>query len=133
MKYLLPNQASQTLNLTLNEGRTYYATTFTHYLMVISYEDSGLTTDNTLAQVLTVVSENNRNTEVTLTTVGLYYPEQGGAQRYRYKVYGQNSSSNIDPTNNVVVGEVEQGLLIVSNGEQFYNPINGSQEEIIYA
>jgi hypothetical protein len=64
--------------------------------------------------VATIVAENERDTELTVTTVGL---ENSG--QYFYEVYGQNSSSNIDPENAAVVGKCEQGRLILfKDGEQ---------------
>jgi hypothetical protein len=73
-----------------------------------------------LAQVLDVVNENQRATEVTMTTVGL---DVSGA--YSYYVYGQNSSSNLDPENAAVVGLVEQGTLIVRDPQEYFEPIAG--------
>ena len=132
MKYLLPNQANQTLNMTLAEGRSYYATAFTHYLMVIEQENTGATTENNLAQVLVVNSENTRNTEVTLTTVGLDYPETGGPYLYRYTVYGQNSASNLDPENAAVVGVVERGNIMISDNGEYYLTNTDTTNDVIY-
>ena len=132
MKYLLPNQANQTLNLTLAEGRSYYATAFTHYLMVIEQENTGATTENKLAQVLVVNYENTRNTEVTLTTVGLDYPETGGPYLYRYTVYGQNSTSNLDPENAAVVGVVERGNIMISDNGEYYLTNTDTTNDVIY-
>lgn len=117
MKYLNPNQANQTLHLTLSEGRQYFTTAFTHYLMVLQLEDNGTASNNQLAQVLTVVSENTRDTEVTLTTVGLTIEGQ-----YFYKVYGQNSASNLDPTNAAVVGLVESGRAFIGTPQETITP-----------
>jgi hypothetical protein len=36
-------------------------------------------------------------------------------------VYGQNSSSNIDPTNASVVGLVEKSLIILQDGTIFFD------------
>lgn len=132
MKCLSPNQANQILNLTLAEGRSYYATAFTHYLMVIEMENTGTETSNKLAQVLTVNYENTRNTEVTLTTVGLDYPETGGTYLYRYTVYGQNSASNIDPENAAVVGIVERGNIIISDNGSNYIINTETTNDTIY-
>ena len=132
MKYLLPNQANQILHLTLAEGRSYYATPFTHYLMIIEGEDTGIATDNKLAQVLVVNYENIRDTEVTLTTVGLPYPETGGSYLYRYIVYGQNSASNLNPNNSAVVGVVERGSLMISNNGNYYIENTTRDKEVIY-
>jgi hypothetical protein len=114
MIYLNHNAANQQINLTLNEGRTYFTEAFTHYLFILQYEDNTKTSNNRLAQVATIVSENERNTELTVTTVGLEYSGD-----YFYTVYGQNSASNTNPLNAAVVGEVEQGrAIILKDGEQ---------------
>ena len=117
MKYLNPNQANQILHLTLAEGRQFFDTAFTHYLMIIQLEDNGTTSNNRLAQVLTVISENTRDTEVRLTTVGLEIDGQ-----YYYEVYGQNSSSNLDPTNATVVGLVESGRIVMGDAPEIITP-----------
>lgn len=122
--------ANQTTWMTLAEGRLYYSTAFTHYLMVLTYMDGTIGDNGTqLAQVLDVVNENQRSTEVVLTTEGL-----SPAGQYRYEVYGQNSSSNLDPTDAVVVGLVERGTARISDGTTVFNTIEGNnlgQNEII--
>lgn len=112
MEYLTANTADQTLYLSLDEGRNFFDTEFTHYLVIITKEENS-NTGVSLAQVVTVVSEIARITEITLTTVSLTQPG-----RYRYEVYGQNSSSNIDPLNAAVVGIVERGLIEMSAEEE---------------
>jgi hypothetical protein len=121
MVYLNFDEADQTAYFTLDEGRQYYSTAFTHYLCVLCFGD-GTTAQATidLAQVLNVVNENQRVTEVTMTTEGLNVPGS-----YSYYIYGQNSSSNIDPTNAAVVGLVEQGTLIVRDPQEYFEPIAG--------
>ena len=116
MIYLTPNTAGQTVRLTLNEGRQYFTTAFTHYLVVILREENATDTGLNLAQVATVVSENDRVTTLTLTTVTLTMKGT-----YRYEVYGQNSNSNIDPLNAAVVGLVERGTCILDDGALPYD------------
>lgn len=112
MIYLLTDTANQTARLTLNEGRSYYTTSFTHYLLVLTYEMTG----ETLAQVVDVIDENERITTIELTTATLV-----DAGRYRYEVYGQNSSSNTNPTDASVVGLVEKGLFELTDGTNYYD------------
>jgi hypothetical protein len=100
--------------------------------MVIEQENTGATTENKLAQVLVVNYENTRNTEVTLTTVGLDYPETGGAYLYRYTVYGQNSASNLDPENAAVVGVVERGNIMISDNGEYYLTNTDTTNDVIY-
>jgi len=112
MVYLNTNTANQYAWLSLDEGRQYFNVAFTHYLLVMTYEMTG----EKLAQVVTVINENERVTKIRLTTVGLT-----DAGRYHYEVYGQNSATNIDPTDASVVGKVEEGLMILSNGTNYFD------------
>jgi len=112
MVYLNTNTANQYAWLSLDEGRAYFNVAFTHYLLVLTYEMTG----EQLAQVVTVINENERVTKIRLTTVGLL-----DAGRYHYEVYGQNSSSNINPTNASVVGLVEKGLMILQDGTIYFD------------
>jgi hypothetical protein len=118
MNYLTTNNAGQTLRLTLNETRQYFAQTFTHFLLIITHEENS-TVGDSIAQVPAVVLENQRITQLTVTTVGLTL--QG---RYRYYVYGQNSAVNLDPTNAAVVGLCKIGTIDLVNSTQFYDVPN---------
>jgi len=112
MVYLNTNTANQYAWLSLDEGRQYFNVAFTHYLLVLTYEMTG----EQLAQVVTVINENERVTKIRLTTVGLT-----DAGRYHYEVYGQNSATNIDPTDASVVGLVEKGLMILQDGTIYFD------------
>jgi hypothetical protein len=112
MVYLNTNTANQYAWLSLDEGRAYFNVAFTHYLLVMTYEMTG----EKLAQVVEVINENERVTKIRLTTVGLV-----DAGRYHYEVYGQNSSSNIDPINASVVGLIEKSLMILQDGTIFFD------------
>lgn len=108
------NTADQTVRLTLAEGRLYFNEAFTNYLIVITREERAQTGLD-LAQVADVTFEADRYTEINLTTVGLTTPG-----RYRYFVYGQNSDSNLDPEDDSVVGEVEQGWFNLVSAEVYF-------------
>jgi hypothetical protein len=112
MVYLNTNTANQDAWLSLDEGRAYFNVAFTHYLLVMTYEMTG----EQLAQVVEVINENERVTKIRLTTVGLV-----DAGRYHYEVYGQNSDSNIDPTDASVVGLIEKSLMILQDGTIFFD------------
>ena len=112
MVYLNTNTANQYAWLSLDEGRAYFNVAFTHYLLVMTYEMTG----EQLAQVVEVINENERVTKIRLTTVGLV-----DAGRYHYEVYGQNSDSNIDPTDASVVGLIEKSLMILQDGTIFFD------------
>ena len=127
MVYLQANTGSQSLRLSLDEARQYYSTAFTDYLLIISHEENS-NVGNTLAQVPTILNENQRFTELDVTTVTLTLPG-----RYRYEVYGQNSVSNLDPTDPVVVGICERGYLYLNDSGIYYDvPSINIQDDIIY-
>lgn len=115
MIYLLKNTAAQLLYLTLKEGELLLANSYTHYLLE-------LTNEQTLQKVYAIptkIAENDRYTTIqigtnantpTAASLLINYPA-----RFSYIVYGQNSSTNLDPTNAVVEGVIEKGYLIVED------------------
>jgi len=115
MVYATTNTAGQTIYLSLDEGRQYFATAFTHYLLIITREENS-SAGVDLAQVPTIVNENRQATELLITTVGLTL-----AGRYRYEVYGQNSSNNTNPNAGSVVGLVERGWMVLTDSTQYFD------------
>ena len=115
MIYLLKNTAAQLLYLTLKEGELLLANSYTHYLLE-------LTNEQTLEKLYAIpiqIAQNDRYTTIQIGTNAntplaasllINYPA-----RFSYIVYGQNSSSNLDPTNAVVEGVIEKGYLIVED------------------
>jgi magnesium-transporting ATPase (P-type) len=127
MEYLTTNQAGQIMRLALDESRQYFATSFTHYLLILTHEENS-TTGTDLAQVPTIVNENQRITTLTVTTVGLTL-----AGRYRYEVYGQNSAVNTDPNDASVVGLCRIGWAVMSDATTYYDlPTITINDDIIY-
>lgn len=127
MVYLNTNTAGQTLRLSLDEARQYYSTAFTDYLLLIYHEENS-NVGNSIAQVPPIVVENQRYTELTVTTIGLTLPG-----RYRYDVYGQNSNSNTDPNDASVVGLCERGYLYLNDSGVYFDvPTITIQDDIIY-
>jgi magnesium-transporting ATPase (P-type) len=127
MIYLQTNTSNQQVFLSLDEARQYFATAYTHYLVVLTHEENS-TTGEQLAQVATIVAENVRITELLITTVSLTL-----AGRYRYEVYGQNSAGNLDPTNAAVVGLVERGYAVFTQNTTWFNvPVVTISNDIIY-
>jgi hypothetical protein len=115
MIYLLKNTAAQLLYLTLKEGELLLANTYTHYLLELTNEQ----TLQKLYAIPTKIAENDRYTTIqigtnantpTAASLLINYPA-----RFSYVVYGQNSSTNLDPTNAVVEGVIEKGYLIVED------------------
>jgi hypothetical protein len=115
MIYLLKNTAAQLLYLTLKEGELLLANTYTHYLLELTNEQ----TLQKLYAIPTKIAENDRYTTIrigtnantpTAASLLINYPA-----RFSYIVYGQNSSTNLDPTNAAVEGVIEKGYLIVED------------------
>ena len=115
MIYLVKNTAAQLLYLTLKEGELLLANSYTHYLLE-------LTNEQTLQKLYAIplqIAQNDRYTTIQIGTNAntplaasllINYPA-----RFSYIVYGQNSSTNLDPTNAVVEGVIEKGYLIVED------------------
>jgi hypothetical protein len=115
MIYLLKNTAAQLLYLTLKEGELLLANTYTHYLLE-------LTNEQTLEKLYAIpiqIAQNDRYTTIQIVTNAntptaasllINYPA-----RFSYVVYGQNSSTNLDPTDAVVEGVIQMGYLIVED------------------
>lgn len=115
MIYLLKNTAAQLLYLTLKEGELLLSNTYTHYLLELTNEQ----TLQKLYAIPTQIAQNDRYTTIQIGTNAntplaasllINYPA-----RFSYIVYGQNSSTNLDPTDAVVEGVIEKGYLIVED------------------
>lgn len=115
MIYLLKNTAAQLLYLTLKEGELLLSNTYTHYLLELTNEQ----TLQKLYAIPTKIAENDRYTTIQIGTNAntplaasllINYPA-----RFSYVVYGQNSSTNLDPTAATVEGVIEKGYLIVED------------------
>jgi len=127
MQYLNTNFAGQLMRVTLNESRQYFAETFTDYLLILTHEENS-TAGNYLAQVPVILNENQRITTLEMTTVGLEL-----AGRYRFEIYGQNSASNLNPTNAEVVGLCKIGWADLTNNTEFYDVPNITiNDDVIY-
>jgi hypothetical protein len=115
MIYLLKNTAAQLLYLSLKEGELLLANPYTHYLLELTNEQ----TLEKLYAIPTQIAQNDRYTTIqigtnantpTAASLLINYPA-----RFSYIVYGQNSSTNLDPTDAVVEGVIEMGYLIVED------------------
>jgi len=126
MIYLLANTASQTMRLSLDEARQFLPS-YTHYLLIISHEENS-DFGSGIAQVPNVVLENQRITQLQVTTIGLLLTGM-----YRYIIYGQNSASNTNPFNAAVVGVCERGTLIITDSTGYYDvPTLNLDNDVIY-
>lgn len=118
MLRLLTDTPNQNAYLTLDEARQYFSTPFTNYLFILRHEENSAA-GVYLAQVLDVIAENQRITQVAIDTTGLTL-----IGRYRYDVYGQNSASNLNPEDVSVVGLCEQGLCELRDDRSFFTVPN---------
>jgi hypothetical protein len=124
MNYLQTNTANQTLLLSLKEGVLLFDTTYTDYLLVIQNE----ITLETFYVIPAQISENDRVTTLAISTNdddptnGSIYVTNGG--RYNFIIYGQNSTTNLDPQNAVVVGEIKRGFIQMETLVNYYDQPN---------
>jgi hypothetical protein len=124
MNYLQTNTASQTLLLSLKEGVLLFDTTYTDYLLVIQNE----ITLETFYVIPAQISENDRITTLAISTNddnptnGSILVVNGG--RYNFIIYGQNSDTNLDPQNAVVVGEIKRGFIQMETLVNYYDQPN---------
>jgi len=129
MIHLAPNAASNVVSISPFQARKYLAT-FTHYLLVLTNEAS----EATHKAVLNTSVDNKRQTKFDLPTdanaAGEVLITQSGL--YTYTVYGQNSSSNTDPTNGTVVGICETGTARVTASAAWTTPAISIPDNVVY-
>lgn len=120
MVKLLANTAAQTLRLTLNEARLVLDDTYTNYLVTLTHTSA----NEVYAFVANVTDESDRVTTIGISTA-TNAPTSGNVLinmtgQFIYKVYGQNSSTNLDPDNVAVVGLCETGVLWVTDSTDYW-------------
>jgi hypothetical protein len=124
MNYLQTNTANQTLLFSLKEGSLLFDTTYTDYLLVIQNE----VTLQTFYVIPIQISENDRVTTLAISTND-DDPTNGSilvvdGTRYNFIIYGQNSDTNLDPTNAVVVGEIKRGFIQMETLVNYFDQPN---------
>jgi hypothetical protein len=124
MNYLQTNTANQTLLFSLKEGSLLFDTTYTDYLLVIQNE----VTLQTYYVIPIQISENDRVTTLAISTND-DDPTNGSilvvdGTRYNFIIYGQNSDTNLDPTNAVVVGEIKRGFIQMETLVNYFDQPN---------
>ena len=123
MNYLQTNTASQTLLLSLEEG-VLLLPPFTDYLLVIQNE----ITLQLFPVIPILVDSNERITTLSVSTDtddaenGSILITQSG--RYNYIIYGQNSSTNLDSEDAVVVGELKRGFIEFTALTEYFDQPN---------
>lgn len=124
MIYLATNTANQECIFTLKEASQFYNVAWSHYLCVLKNAN----TNTEYFQVLEVVTENDRYTKVKINTWSIT-----DAGTYYYTIYGQNSDTNIDITDESIVGILEVGVLTLESGNGFFDePTITIPQAIIY-
>lgn len=129
---LAPNSSDeQFIYLTLQEAKKDFDT-FTHYLVIFT----SMASQDTFAMVGNVEVDNARYTKLSvytnqpLGTSGRVYLTQSG--QYTYDVYGQNSSTNLTPTDASVEGLIERGTLTVTGETGYDIPSISIPDNVIY-
>ena len=123
MNYLQTNTASQTLLLSLEEG-VLLLPPFTDYLLILQNE----ITLQLFAVIPILIDSNERITTLSVSTDtddaenGSILITQSG--RYNYIIYGQNSSTNLDPEDAVVVGELKRGFIEFTALTEYFDQPN---------
>lgn len=131
MIHLQPNVASNIIYATPFESRKFLAA-FTQYLMVLKNQ----ATDEEFALILDLSVDNERYTKADLPTNNddpvngeILLTESG---LYTYTIYGQNSTTNLDPADAVVVGVCEIGSCKVSDEAAWTIPTVTIPDNVIY-
>ena len=129
---LAPNSSEeQFIYLTLQEAKKDFDS-FTHYLVIFT----SMASQDTFAMVDNVDADNARYTKLSvytnqpLGTAGRVYLTQSG--QYTYDVYGQNSSTNLSPSDASVEGLIERGTLTVTGETGYDIPSISIPDNVIY-
>ena len=131
MIILNTNTALQTFYVTPFQRKKDFTTTITNYLFVVE----SLLTDKKYYFVADVQQDNERYTEVRISTNtntgtnNILITESG---QYSYIIYGQTNSSNLDPNNAVVVGELERGLITFTGEDAWTMPSIDIPDNVVY-
>lgn len=106
--------------------------TFTHYLVIFT----SMASKDRLFMIGNVVTDNARYTKLSvftnqpLASSGRVLLTESG--QYTYAVYGQNSSTNLDPTDASVEGLIERGTLTVTGETGYTIPTISIPDNVIY-
>jgi hypothetical protein len=129
MIHLLPNSATNTVNVTPFEARKFLSA-FTYYLLELTnqatqekhYAVPVLTYDNERYTQFDLPTNSDTLNAVLITESGLY----------TYKIWGQNSPTNLDPADASVVGICEVGPCRVSDEPAWTIPAVSIPDNVIY-
>jgi hypothetical protein len=129
MIHLLPNSATNTVNVTPFEARKFLPE-FRYYLLELTnqatqekhYAVPVLTYDNERYTQFDLPTNSDTVSAVLITESGLY----------TYKIWGQNSKINLDPADARVVGICEVGPCRVSDEPAWTIPAVSIPDNVIY-
>lgn len=129
---LLPNSSEeQFIYLTLQEAKKDFDA-FANYLVIFT----NVASKDKLTMIGNVVTDNARYTKLSVFTNQLLalsgrilLTETG---QYSYEVYGQNSTTNLDPDDAVVVALIERGTLTVTGETGYDIPSISIPDNVIY-
>jgi hypothetical protein len=129
---LAPNSSTeQFFYLTLQEAKKDFDA-FTNYLV----EFRSLSSEEEFYFIADVVTDNARYTKISINTdanqptAGHVLLTESG--QYSYKVWGQNSTTNLDPTDSRVVAMIERGTLTVTGETGYTIPAISIPDNVIY-
>jgi hypothetical protein len=129
---LAPNSSTeQFFYLTLQEAKKDFDA-FTNYLV----EFRSLSSEEEFYFIADVVTDNARYTKISINTdanqptAGHVLLTESG--QYSYKVWGQNSTTNLDPTDSTVVAMIERGTLTVTGETGYDIPSISIPDNVIY-
>lgn len=105
---------------------------FDQYLLFLT----NLATNETFACILNVEADNDRYTQALIgtnadepTSGNMVISESG---LYEYAIYGQNSTSNLNPNDATVVGQCEIGTLRITGESAWNTPVISIPDNVIY-
>lgn len=131
MIHLTPNVEGNSVAVNPYQARKFLPT-FTTYLMALVEEATG----NTTVFIPDVTEDNERYTRISLPTNaedlvnGSIRLTRSGL--YTYKIFGQNSATNLDPEDASVVGICEVGACKVSDEVPWSIPTISIPNNVIY-
>ena len=131
MIYLSPNSAGNSVAVNPYQARKFLST-FTTYLMSLKSE----ATEVEIFFIPTIEDDNERYTRIGLPTNNddptngeIRLSESG---LYTYKIWGQNSATNLDPDDATVVGICEVGACKVTDEVPWSIPSITIPDNVIY-
>ncbi len=132
MIILAPNSSDeQSIYLTLQEMKKDFPE-FTDYLVIFT----SMASQETFTMIGNVDADNSRYTKLTVftnednATAGKVLLTESG--QYSYTVYGQNSTTNLNPTDASVEGLIERGTLTVTGETGYDIPSISIPDNVIY-